>query len=58
MSLLVYLDPTISSNAGRIGAVTGRTHRVDPTAPVSQLKVAGLATPNKSTLQVTWPPAT
>ena len=54
MSLLVYLDPTISSNAGRIGAVTGQnTIGTNTTAPVSQLKVAGLATPNKSTLQVT-----
>jgi peptide/nickel transport system substrate-binding protein len=54
MSLLVYLDPTISSNAGRVGAVVGQSSiGTNTTTPVSQLKVAGLATPNKSTLQVT-----
>ena len=54
MSLTAYLDATISSNAGRVGAVVGQnTIGTNTTTPVSQLKVAGLATPNKSTLQVT-----
>jgi len=54
MTLLVYLDATISSNAGRVGAVVGQnTIGTDTTSPVSQLKVAGLTTPNKDTLQVT-----
>jgi peptide/nickel transport system substrate-binding protein len=53
MSLLVYLDATISSNAGRVGAVVGQnTIGTNTTTPVSQLKVAGLTTPNKDTLQV------
>ena len=53
MSLTAYLDATISSNAGQIGAVAGQnTIGTDTTTPASQLKVAGLTTPNKYTLQI------
>jgi peptide/nickel transport system substrate-binding protein len=53
MSLLTYLDATISLNAGRVGAIEGQdTIGKDTTTPVSQLNVAGLATPDKQTLQI------
>jgi peptide/nickel transport system substrate-binding protein len=54
MTLLAYLDSTISLNAGRVGAIEGQdTIGKDTTTPLSQLNVSGLATPNKQTLQIT-----
>jgi peptide/nickel transport system substrate-binding protein len=54
MTLIAYLDATISLNAGRVGAIEGQdTIGKDTTTPLSQLNVAGLSTPNKQTLQIT-----
>lgn len=54
MTLIAYLDATISLNAGRVGAIAGQdTIGKDTTTPLSQLNIASLATPNKQTLQIT-----
>jgi peptide/nickel transport system substrate-binding protein len=53
MSLTAYMDAPISTNAGRIGAVAGLDALAkDGSTPVSQVKIAGLTTPDKDTLQV------
>jgi peptide/nickel transport system substrate-binding protein len=53
MSMIAYLDATISANAGRVGAVAGQDAiGKDTTSPLSQLSVSGLTTPNKQTLQI------
>jgi peptide/nickel transport system substrate-binding protein len=48
MSLNAYLDSTISPNAGRVGAVVGADAVVSGKAKTA----SGLATPDKSTLQI------
>lgn len=53
MSLTAYMDAPISTQAGRIGAVAGLDALAkDGSTPVSQIKLAGLSTPDKYTLQV------
>lgn len=53
MSLEVYLDATISANAGRIGAVVGEDALAnDTTTAVSDLKVSGLTAPDANTVKV------
>ena len=53
MSMTAYLDAGVSASAGRIGAVAGEDALAkDGSTPVSQVKIAGLSTPDKYTLQV------